>query len=210
MKGLVLQSYRRHFVAFSLVGLVAMAACTSKEVDPRCRISAPSAAHRGQLAQHINGSELWQAYLDYLSPVREGSKPVVSIDLDFERVITHKTNNGDYDPGIVHADLELRNLKEGTTFLTDYDKFAIKDFVIGDFDRNATREQIQETAFAATEEGAMRFVIYSLDLGVIRAMSDEGRKGRGFIPALQEKREDPWSGDLGGEAKIALRNIQGD
>ena len=133
--------------------------------------------------------ELWQAYLDYLSPVREGSKPVVSIDLDFERVITHKTNNGDYDPGIVHADLELQNLKAGTTFLTDYDKFAIKDFVVGNFDRDATREQIQETAFAATEEGAMRFVIYSLDLGVIRAMSDEGRKGRAFIPALQEKRE---------------------
>ena len=210
MKRLVLQSYRRHLVAFSLVGLVAMAGCTSKEVDPRCRISAPSASHRGRLAQHINGSELWQAYLDYLSPVPEGSKPVVSIHLAFEREITHKTNNGDYDPGIVHADLELKNLKAGTTFLTDYDKFAIKDFVIGNFDRNATREEIQEAAFGATEEGAMRFVIYSLDLGVIRAMSDEGSKGRAFIPALQEKREDPWSGDLGGEAKIALRNIQGD
>ena len=182
MKRLVLQSYRRHFVAFSLVGLVAMAACTSKEVDPRCRISAPSAPLRGQLAQHINGSELWQAYLDYLSPVREGSRPLVSIDLDFEREITYKSNDGDYDPGIVHADLELKNLKAGNILLTDYDKFAIKDFVIGNFDRNATREEIQETAFAATEQGAMRFVIYSLDLGVIRAMSDEGSKGRAFIP----------------------------
>ena len=204
---------RRHhyrLAAFSLIGLVAMAACTSKEVDPRCRISAPSAALRGQLAQHINGSELWQAYLDYLSPVREGSRPLVSIDLDFEREITYKSNDGDYDPGIVHADLELKNLKAGNILLTDYDKFAIKDFVIGNFDRNATREEIQETAFAATEQGAMRFVIYSLDLGVIRAMSDEGSKGRAFIPALQEKREDPWSGDLGGEAKLALRNIQGD
>ena len=210
MKALALQSCHRHLVAFSLVGLVAMAACTSKEVDPRCRISAPSAAHRGRLAQHINGSELWQAYLDYLSPVREGSKPVVSLHLSFEREITHETNNGDYDPGIVHADLELRNLKAGSTFLTDYDKFAIKDFVVGNFDRDATRDEIQEAAFAATEEGAMRFVIYSLDLGVIRAMSAEGSKGRAFVPALQEKREDPWSGDLGGEAKIALRNIQGD
>ncbi len=188
------------------VGLLSTSACTSKKLDPRCRLAAPY-EYRDQIAQFINGSNLWQAFLDYLSPVKEGAKPVVEIDLTFERVITRETNDGDYDPGIVHANLEVKNLVSGQTVLSDYDKFAIKDFVFGGFE-NATREEIQAAAFAATEETAIRFVLYSLEMGVIYGMREEGAKGSVFIPVLEEKMADQWAGDMGGEAKLAIKAIR--
>ncbi len=188
------------------VGLLPTLSCTSKELDPRCKLAAPY-EYRQQIAQFINGSNLWQAFLDYLSPVKEGAKPVVEIDLTFERVITRETNDGDYDPGIVHANLEVKNLVSGQTVLSDYDKFAIKDFVFGGFE-NATREEIQAAAFAATEETAIRFVLYSLEMGVIYGMREEGAKGSVFIPVLEEKMADQWAGDMGGEAKLAIKAIR--
>ena len=194
------------FLAVFTVGLLSTSACTSDKLDPRCRLAAPY-EYRGQIAQFINGSPLWGAFLDYLSPVKEGAKPVVEIDLTFEREVTWETNDGDYDPGIVHARLEVRNLVSGQTVLSDYDKFAIKDFVFGGFD-NATREEIQAAAFASTEKTAMRFVLYSLEVGVIKGMRNEGVAGSVFIPVLEEKMADQWSGDMGGEAKLAIRAIR--
>ncbi len=188
------------------IGLLPALSCTSKKLDPRCRVAAPY-EHREKIAQFINGSNLWGAYLDYLSPAKEGAKPVVEIDLSFEREITRETNDGDYDPGVVHANLEVKNLVSGQTILTDYDKFAIKDFIFGGFE-NATREEIQAAAFAATEETAMRFVVYSLEMGVISGMRAEGAAGSVFIPVLEEKMEDQWAGDMAGEAKLAIREIR--
>jgi hypothetical protein len=72
------------------MGLFSTFACTSKEIDPRCEIVAPTDEYRGQIAQHINGSELWQAFPEYLSPVREGARPMVPIELSFEREVTRK------------------------------------------------------------------------------------------------------------------------
>jgi len=188
------------------VGLLPTLSCTSKKLDPRCKLAAPY-EHREEIAQFINGSNLWEAYLDYLSPVKEGAKPVVEIDLTFEREITRETSDGDYDPGIVHANLEVKNLVSGQTVLTDYDKFAIKDFVFGGFE-NATREEIQAAAFAATEENAMRFILYSLEMAVITGMREEGAKGSVFIPALEKKAEDQWAGDMAGDAKLAIKAIR--
>ena len=182
-------------------------ACTSKELDPRITLDAPY-DHQDQIAQFINGSNLWEAYLDYLSPVKEGATPVVEIHVTFERVITRKTNDGDYDPGIVNAKLQMKNLASGKAILTNQDKFAIKDFVfVGNED--ATREEVQAAAFAATEETAMRFVLRALELGVIFGMREEGTNGSAFIPALEETAEDPWAGDMAGEAKRTLRGIRG-
>ena len=194
------------FLAVFTVGLLSTSACTSDKLDPRCRRAAPY-EYRGQIAQFINGSPLWQAFLDYLSPVKEGAKHVVEIDLTFEREVTWETNDGDYDPGIVHASLEVKNLVSGQTILSDYDKFAIKDFVFGGF-ANATREEIQAAAFAATEETAIRFVLYSLERSVIRGMREEGAKGFVFIPVLEEKMADQWAGDMAGDAKLAIRAIR--
>ena len=188
------------------IGLLPTLSCASKKLDPRLRLAAPY-EYQADIAQFTNGSNLWEAYLDYLSPVKDGAKPVVEIDLSFERETTRETNDGDYDPGIVHATLEVKNLVSGQTILSDYDKFAIKDFVFGGFE-NATREEIQAAAFAATEETAMRFVLYSLEMGVIAGMRAEGAAGSVFIPVLEEKMADQWAGDMAGEAKLAIREIR--
>jgi hypothetical protein len=186
-------------------GLLLNLACTSKELDPRIVLDAPY-QHQEKIAQSINGSDLWQAYLDYLSP--DGATPVVEIQLSFERKITRKTNNGDYDPGIVYADLFMKNLSSGETLVTNTDKFAIKDFVfVGD--ENATREEIQAAAFEATEKTAMRFVVYTMEIGVISGMVKEGPAGQPFIPALEDKADDMAAGDMAGVAKAALRVIGG-
>jgi hypothetical protein len=48
-------------------GLLSSSACTSKQLDPHCKLDAPY-EYQEQIAQFINGSNLWEAYLDYLSP----------------------------------------------------------------------------------------------------------------------------------------------
>jgi hypothetical protein len=186
-------------------GLLSSSACTSKELDPRINLDAPY-EHQAPIAQFINGSNLWEAYLDYLSP--DGSTLVVEIHLGFEREITRKSTGGDYDPGVVHAKLQMKNLVSGKDILLNHDKFAIKDFVfVGD--ENATREEVQAAAFASTEETAMRFVFRLLELGVVYGMRDEGPAGVAFVPSLEETAEDPWAGDMAGAAKQALRAIRG-
>ena len=189
------------------IGLLSSMACTSKELDPRIALDAPY-EHQDRIAQFINGSNLWEAYLDYLSPVKDGASPVVEIQLEFERVITRKTNTGDYDPGVVHARLEMRNLASGRPILKNEERFAIKDFVfVGDDD--ATREEVQAAAFASTEKTAMRFVLRLLQMGVIGGMRAEGTTGSAFIPALEETVEDPLAGDLAAAARQALGVIRG-
>ena len=46
------------------IGFLSASACTSKKLDPRCTLTAPY-EYRGQIAQFINGSNLWEAFLDY-------------------------------------------------------------------------------------------------------------------------------------------------
>jgi hypothetical protein len=188
-------------------GLVSSAACTSKELDPRISLDAPY-QHQDEIARFINGSDLWEAYLDYLAPDKAVASPVVAITLTFERRITQKTNRGDYDPGIVNSTLELKNLVSGKPMAGSQDKFAIKDFVfVGDDD--ATREEIQEAAFLATERTALRFVLRSLEAAVVFGMREEGPAGQAFIPVLEKTAEDPLAGNMAGEARRTLRVIRG-
>lgn len=187
------------------LGLSVHASCTSKELDPRIQLDGPY-ERQEEIAQFINGSHLWQAYLDYLSP--GGATPAVSVHLEFERRVTRKTTDGDYDPGTVTATLLMKNLVSGRTILKNEDRFAIKDFVfVGD--ENATRDEIQAAAFSSTEDTAMRFVLYSLDLGVLYGMKEEGPAGAPLVPALEQTVNDQFAGDKIGAAKAALRAIQG-
>jgi hypothetical protein len=192
-------------LAVGTAGALALASCTSSEVDPRLSMDVPY-EHQAQIAQFINGSDLWQAYLDYLSP--DGTTPVVEIYLGFERRITQETSDGDYDPGIVYASLEMTNLVSGRSLATADDSFAIKDFVIGDL-KDASRDEIQDAAFAATEQTAVRFVLRSLEVGIIQGMRDEGTSGTPFIPVLEKTAADEWAGDMAGMAKGALKVIRG-
>ena len=192
-------------LSFVLIAGFVSTACTSKDLDPRVRFNGPY-ERQDKVAQHINGSNLWAAYLDYLAP--DGATQAVEIDLTFERQITRKSTQGDYDPGIVHAKVNMKNLMTGKTILSNHDKFAIKDFVyVGD--ENATRDDIQAAAFSSTEDTAMRFVVFTLEVGVIYGMRDEGPAGQAFIPALEEKAQDQFAGDMVGAAKQALRAIRG-
>jgi hypothetical protein len=181
-------------------------ACTSTKADPRTRLSAPSPEYLMGMAKAINGSNLWEAYLDHISPVRDVSQPVMAFKLTFEREITRRTNEGDYDPGIVHTHLTVTNLLMNREVYSRADKFAIKDFV---FTRDAaTREEIQRAAFEATEDTAMRYVHRWVEIAAIRAMVQEGAGGSAFIEVLEEQTQDPWGDDLVGEAKVALNKIR--
>ena len=191
----------------ALIALVLTSACTSSKADPRCSLSAPSTEYRVGVAKAINGSDLWEAYLDHVSPTRDVSDPVIAFKLTFEREITRKTNEGDYDPGVVHTHLTVTNLLMNREVFSKGDKFAIKDFV---FTRDAaTREEIQRAAFEATENTAMRYVHRWVEIAAIRAMLQEGTSGRAFIDVLEEQTQDPWGDDLVGEAKVALQKIRG-
>jgi hypothetical protein len=166
-----------------LTTLMLSAACTSSKADPRCSLSAPTPEYFMGVAKAINGSDLWETYLDHISPIR------------------------DVDPGIVHTRLTVTNLLINREIYSQHDKFAIKDFVFTE--GSTTREEVQRAAFAATENTAMRYVHRWVEIAAIRAMAQEGTGGRDFIEVLEEQTEDPWGDDLIGEAKLALNQIRG-
>lgn len=194
------------FAVCTLVVLAATLACIPADIDSLFTIDAPRPIYRFQIAKHIRDSELWRAYLEYLAKERPGEGPVVSIDVAFEREITEHTNDGDYDAGIVHAALELEELRTGTTLLTDHVEREIRDYVIAEDD--ATREEVQDTAFVEVEKEALRSLISSLDLAVVRAMSREGHRGTVFISVLQDTSENHPYVELADEAQAALDAIR--
>lgn len=191
----------------SLTVVALVTACTSSEVDPRCSISAPSTFDTAAVAKAINGSKLWQAYLDHVSPVREVGQPVVAFDLTFNREITGTNNGGDYDDGVVHAYLSVTHLWSGSQLLAQSDKFPIKDFVFTDSE--ATREEVQAAAFSATESTALRYVHNWVQVAAIRAMMTEGSGGSAFVAVLEEQMENQFADNIRGEAKRALKSIRG-
>jgi len=191
--------------AFLSVALVSSVACIPPEVDALVEVDAPSPMYRFQIAKHIRGSTLWRAYVEHLSTQRAGSDPVVAIDVTFERTITDDIQTGDYDAGIVYADLSFRELITGTTLLTDHDEFEIPNYVIARED--ATRDEVQDEAFEVVEEKAVRSIRYSMDLALIRAMGQAAERHPGFVSALEEVRDSHWSVGLKQEAETALATI---
>jgi hypothetical protein len=191
----------------SLTIVALTGACTSSKVDPRCSISAPSPGDTADVAKAINGSKLWQAYLEHISPVRDVDDPVIGFNLTFNREITRRSNEGDYDDGVVHAYFSVANLWSGSQLYSNTDRFPIKDFVFTD--GAATREEVQAAAFSATEDTAMRYVHNWVQVAAIRAMRQVGTSGSGFISVLEEQMDDPWGDNLIGEAKQALKSIRG-
>jgi hypothetical protein len=191
----------------ALTTLMLATACTSSKADLRCSLSAPNAKYHMGVAKSINGSDLWESYLDHISPIRDVGEPVLAFKLTFEREITKRSNEGDYDPGIVHAHLAVTNLLMNREIYSQRDKFAIKDFVFTE--ESATREAVQRAAFEATENTAMRYVHRWVEIAAIRAMAQEGTSGREFVEVLEEQTQDPWGDDLIGEAKLALNKIRG-
>lgn len=195
-------------VVCPLLMLFTTAACIPGEVDSLFTVQAPKPFYEFLIAKHIRGSELWCAYLEYLAEERTGEGPVISIDVGFEREITEQhTSSGDYDPGVVYADAALKELRTGTTLLTDHQEFEIPNHVI--VRQGGTREEVQDRAFAEVEENAVSSIIQVLDLAVVRAIAQEGSQARALIPVLEETHDKHWSVALVEEAKIALESIRG-
>lgn len=186
-----------------LSSLATTVACIPGEIDSLVTVNAPSPAYRFQISKHIRGSELWRAYLEQLSSEQAGNDAVVSIDVQFERKLTEHTDTGDYDAGVVHASLECKELVTGNTLLVDHDEFEIPNYVI--VKQDATREEVQDEAFASVEDKAVRYITYSLDLALLRAMGRRASEGMVFITVLEDVRDQHWSLELKREAETALR-----
>ena len=83
-------------------------------------------------------------------------------------------------------------------------------FLIGNFGKDASREEMQEIAFRDAEKEAYPFVDRWINLAAIKAMGLEGTSGKIFVPTLEKLLEDAWAGsDLKNASREALRRIRG-
>ena len=85
----------------------------------------------------------------------------------------------------------------------------LDDVIFGMFDENATREDIQNAAFAEAEDDVFPYLDRWVNLGALRAMAQLGAGGEALAPVLEAQIDDPWAEDLAYEAKHALSKIRG-
>ncbi len=197
---------RSHALATVLCG-VGLAGCVSSTPDPRCRIEAPP-EYVGTLAKSVNGSKLWQAYFDGVSPSTAGAQPLIAVSLDLNRRVL-KRRGGDYDPGKVDIEFTITLLKSSALLFEQEETVSLDSFIIGAFDGTETREEVQQAAFKATESRIFPYLDRWINIAAIRAMAHEGSLGTPFIAILEEQAKDPWSEQLMDEAKTALAEIRG-
>ncbi len=183
---------------------VVIACGPSDEVDPRTTIKAEG-QHKKEIAKAVNGSKFWQAYLEKAG---SGSKPVVVLEFTVERK-TYRSSGGDYDPGKISVDFKARSAKNNRLLYKNDMEVRLKDFVIGKIDKDASREEIQEIAFRATEKKVYPYLNRWVNISAIQAMGNEGSGGSRFEPTLNEMLADKWtSDDLRAAAEEALQKIK--
>ena len=179
------------------------AGCGAGAVDTRCQIDA--GPHGAKIADSVAESRLWRMYFDKVS----GTSPLVELVMDVERR-TKPGYGGDYNGGTVTVSFEVRSLKHGSSLLKEEGKFEIDMFLIGRFDKDATREEMQEIAFHDAEKESYPYVDRWIQLAAIKAMGREGKEGGQFVPALEKMVEDSWtSQDLRAASRKALAKIEG-
>jgi len=185
------------------VALLGSAGCGSGTLDTRCRVDA--GRHGAQVAKTVGKSKLWRIYFDKMT----STSPLVHLTVDVERR-TRKSYGGDYDAGTVTFVFEARSLKHDLRLLQKEGMFEIDTMLIGRFDRNATREEMQEIAFRDAEKEAYPFLDHWIKLAAIKAMALEGRQGNQFVPVLERLLEDQWTpGEMRGATEDALNRIRG-
>ncbi len=184
----------------------ALTACgPSDEVDPRSTINADG-QHRREIAKAVNGSRLWQTYFEKAS---SGSKPLVEFQFTVERK-QFRSTGGAYDPGKIAVDFKAKSTKNNRLLYKNDMEVRLKDFIIGAIDKDASREEIQEIAFRATEKKVYPYLNRWVNIAAIQAMGNEGSSGSRFAPTLTEMLADKWtSDDLRAAAEVALQKIQG-
>jgi hypothetical protein len=188
--------------------LVVLSCGGGSGIDPRFRIEAES-PHLQQIARSINGSDLWEEYLDQVQPSRSSSSPVASFTLTMERK-SFRSVGGDYDPGKIYVEFVAKSLRSGDLLIKQDPEVDLDPFMIGRFPANASREQIQELVFKAMEEKIYPYMDRWVNLAAIHAMGQESTYGSYFVSTLEKLASDSWaSGDLKNAAREALRKIQG-
>lgn len=189
--------------AILAAGVVLSGCGASGEVDPRCSIDA-SIRHREKIAKFVNGSKLWRAYFNHLQPTKEGAKPLVAFTFETERRTKRTYGSGDYDPGTVTITFNVKSLQTRHTLFTKEVSVALDSFMIGAFDANATRAEIQEVAFRATEEEVYPFLDHWVDVAALEAMTEVDSGASAFRPVLEKLVSDEWAGK---ELRVAAKRI---
>ena len=189
-----------------LLAVVALAACgPSDEIDPRSTINADG-QHRKEIAKAVNGSRLWQTYFEKAS---SGSKPLVEFQFTVERQ-KFRSSGGDYDPGKIAIDFKAKSTKNNRLLYKNDMEVRLKDFIIGSIDKDASREEIQEIAFRATEKKVYPYLNRWVNISAIHAMGNEGSSGSRFESTLTDMLAEKFtSDDLRAAAEEALQKIQG-
>ena len=192
-----------------MCGVVVFAGCgPSSEIDPRCSIQAEG-PHRRQLAKSVNASNLWKEFFKQKQPSKSGASPLVEFTFTVKRS-AHRSGGGDYDRGTIAVDFKAKSTANGRLLYKNDMEVRLQEFMIGVFDKDATREQVQEIAFKATEEKVYPYLDRWVAISAIRAMGNEGSAGSRFVSTLDELVESSWTaGDLRAAAEEALRSIKG-
>jgi hypothetical protein len=190
-----------------LVAVVAGLACSpSSKADPRCKIDAEG-RHFDKLSQTINGSKLWSTYFDAIDP--EATRTLVELRFLIGRG-RDRSMGGDYDSGRISIFFEATHLASKRTLYDREEEVDLEPFMVGFFDKDVTRDELQEIAFKATEDRVYPFLATWVDIAAIHAMGQEGSSGYEFEPMLQDLLDDSWSNlEIKTAARQALSKIRG-
>jgi hypothetical protein len=191
----------------SFVGICTVTACLpSSAVDPRCSIDADG-RHHTKLAQTINGSKLWQKYFEVIDP--DGKRRLVDFHFSVDRS-QQRSSGGDYDAGKITVVFGATNVSKGQTLYNREEEVDLDAFMVGFFDKDITREKLQEIAFKATEDRVYPYLATWIDIAAIKAMGQEGSGGYEFEDQLQALLDDQWSNlEIQTACRDALAKIRG-
>lgn len=186
--------------------LVSTACVPSSAVDPRCVIDAEG-RHHDKLAQLVNGSELWQTYFDVIDPTATRNLAEFQFTADRTRF---RSVGGDYDPGKITVVFRVTNLTKHQNLYTRSEEVDLEPFMIGFFNKDATRDELTEVAFKAMEDRIYPYLGTWVDIAAIRAMGQEGSGGYEFEDMLQKLLDDRWSNlEIQTACRDALAKIRG-
>jgi hypothetical protein len=191
----------------SFVGICTVTACLpSSAVDPRCSIDADG-RHHTKLAQTINGSKLWQKYFEVIDP--DAKRRLVDFHFSVDRS-QQRSSGGDYDAGKITVVFGATNVSKGQTLYNREEEVDLDAFMVGFFDKDITREKLQEIAFKATEDRVYPYLATWIDIAAIKAMGQEGSGGYEFEDQLQALLDDQWSNlEIQTACRDALAKIRG-
>ena len=85
----------------------------------------------------------------------------------------------------------------------------LDDIIFGTFGPDATREEIQQKAFEATEKKIYPHLEIWVNIAALRAMGQQKSSAAAFIPVLEEAANNPWGEDIPDEANTALSRLRG-